>query len=308
MLKKKHHNGNIFEEWIPVIILIVALAFVVVYGSIRDKVKNEKLQAMARKYNLNEQKRSQEEEQLKQKILQQIPGIVCWGDSLTAGAGGDGTSYPSVLQGLIKQNIYEIPVINMGVGGEDTNTILGRSGVAPFVANAFTIPSDLSEVNILLKSSNGRGVFPLRQNGTNNSDGGVNPVTIDGIEGTISIEQASSASKEFKYYFKRSSEDKTTSVPDGTPVITKATNLYNDYINIIFMGQNGGWTNPDDLISQQKLLISKLGKNKDKYLILGLTSYALIGNIVYKRMVELGYFDIIKDYAKELNKLNNDSQ
>ena len=70
-------------------------------------------------------------------IDEYLPGIVCWGDSLTAGVGGNGVTYPDVLSNLIKTNITgqygggklrDVEVINCGVGGESSVTIAGRSG------------------------------------------------------------------------------------------------------------------------------------------------------------------------------------
>lgn len=84
-------------------------------------------------------------------IADKLPGIVCWGDSLTSGPGGNAMTYPISLQNSINNAIcsaydpvsslsdeakslvnpddykISIPVINMGVGGETTNTILGRN-------------------------------------------------------------------------------------------------------------------------------------------------------------------------------------
>ncbi|WP_290092344.1 hypothetical protein [uncultured Dubosiella sp.] len=36
-----------------------------------------------------------------------IPGIICWGDSLTAGAGGDGVTYPNVISSELSSKIGE---------------------------------------------------------------------------------------------------------------------------------------------------------------------------------------------------------
>ena len=47
--------------------------------------------------------------------------IVTWGDSLTAGYGGEGTSYPSALQQLTG-----IKVINQGVSGDKSTQIAAR--------------------------------------------------------------------------------------------------------------------------------------------------------------------------------------
>ena len=100
-----------------------------------------------------------------QTVAQYLPGIVCWGDSLTAGSSGN-VSYPGTLQKYIDtylcdiynfastienaqdysrldwdQYTVSIPVVNMGAGKEDSATILGRSGVAPYVAGTdFEIP------------------------------------------------------------------------------------------------------------------------------------------------------------------------
>ena len=88
-------------------------------------------------------------------VAQYLPGIVCWGDSLTAGSSGN-VSYPLTLQKYIDTylcDIYDlrfsvsnpevysrvnwedyrisIPVVNMGAGQEDCPTIRGRAGVVP---------------------------------------------------------------------------------------------------------------------------------------------------------------------------------
>ena len=48
--------------------------------------------------------------------------INCWGDSMTAGQGGSGVSYPRVLKELTG-----FPVNNFGVSGENTYEIVDRS-------------------------------------------------------------------------------------------------------------------------------------------------------------------------------------
>ena len=66
--------------------------------------------------------------------------IVCWGDSLTAPHTGNGikgkvkrivkgaTAYPVYLEEMLDDD-YEI--INCGVGGENTLTIMARQGAYP---------------------------------------------------------------------------------------------------------------------------------------------------------------------------------
>lgn len=100
-------------------------------------------------------------------MAQYLPGIVCWGDSLTAGTGGEGITYPQTIEELIDENILSknhcdmgtIPVVNMGVGGEDTCTILGRNGAVPFtVKKDFVIPAGTEPAEIEIE-----GGSPLRQ-------------------------------------------------------------------------------------------------------------------------------------------------
>lgn len=47
--------------------------------------------------------------------------IACWGDSLTDGAGGAGTNYPSVLASALSRSVYE-----GGVGGETSTQVKDR--------------------------------------------------------------------------------------------------------------------------------------------------------------------------------------
>ena len=55
--------------------------------------------------------------------------IVCWGDSITMGLGmGANQNYPDVLNGLIQD---DIKVLNAGVGGENSASILSRANLLP---------------------------------------------------------------------------------------------------------------------------------------------------------------------------------
>ncbi|MCO7175565.1 SGNH/GDSL hydrolase family protein [Sporolactobacillus kofuensis] len=227
-------------------------------------------------YQAEVDKKTGEINSIKKSIYNDIPGIVVWGDSLTQGAGGNGTTYPDVLHQLITKNIFDIPVINMGVGGENTQTIMARAGSQNFVTDSFTIPDDTSKVKINIKSSNGNQVAPLRQ-----GDGGINPVTIDGVKGTISIEQDSVSSKNFAYNFQRLGTGISKEARDGTVVKIDSQSKFENYVPVVFMGQNGGYASPDDLIKQIHSILN-LSKSNKKYLVLGLTS----GNAVNRSELE----------------------
>lgn len=196
-----------------------------------------------------------------------IPEIVCIGDSLTAGTGGEGISYPDYLEELLWDKSLYIPVRNYGVGGENTVTIAARMGAIPFRMEDFTIPSDTTPVEVHFISEENKLVQPLRQ-----GDAGINPCVIAGVEGRLTIDQTDYKDTSYTYYFTRSEAGNKTVVEKGTPVETYASSARKDGIFIIFMGENHGYNDIDDLISQQQSILALQDKNRDKYLILGLTS------------------------------------
>lgn len=158
----------------------------------------------------------------------------------------------------------------MGVGGEDTNTILGRSGAVPFVtAEDMIIPVDGSPVEIKMISKNGKQVYPLRQ-----GNAGMEYVSINGIEGMIEIEQENYTSAEYNYWFTSNQENMMTEVkiPAQTEIVTAGSEQYRDYFPIIFMGENGGFDSVDELIAQQKAIIGqyKEASDNNRFLAIGL--------------------------------------
>ena len=191
-----------------------------------------------------------------------IPGIVCIGDSLTHGTGEEGTDYPSVLKNQLESHEIYIPVVNMGVGGENTVTIGGRMGGIPFKLNEFTIPSGIEETPISFIDSKDKEVTPLIAG----FDRGMNPCKVMGVEGNITIDE------DRNYYFTRKKEGRETPVPKETEVETFAGKEYRDYIFVLFMGENGGYRDTEELIRQQQMIIDKQRKNKDKFIIIGLTT------------------------------------
>lgn len=220
-----------------------------------------------------------------------LPGIVCWGDSLTAGAGGHilpsgetlkkGIKYPDILRNEIEIGLFGIDVkidvpevINMGVGGENTDTILGRNGAVPFILSSeLRIPafvksndSDASPVEVHLSSQNGDPVAPLRQ-----GNKGMESVSINGIEGIITIEQESYAAADYKYYFTRITHGDAVTIPQGTVIQTQGSVLYTGYIPIIFIGENGGYKDGAELIAQQQAIIKhqEEGVGRERYIIVG---------------------------------------
>ena len=232
-----------------------------------------------------------------------LPGIVCWGDVLTEGSAG-GVSYPDTLQELIDAAIVdrydlkntlqekekeglgrvedwtvytvEIPVVNMGSGHESSATVVGRNGAIPYVVDEeFTIPATQDPVPITFRSSSAdptdyrsqyNSVTPLTR-----GNAGVNPVTINGITGTLSLDLEAYSRKHYDYTFTRETPGVETVIPEGTIIETAASDMYRDYIPVIYIGTyDHQYSTVDELIAYQKSIIDHQIRNKDRYIILGL--------------------------------------
>lgn len=226
-------------------------------------------------------------------LAQYLPGIVCWGDSLTAGSSGN-VSYPLTLQKYINAylcDIYDlrysvdnpesyarvdwedykisIPVVNLGAGQEDSTTILGRSGVVPYVvASDLVIPAGTESVPVSIMSENGKTVAPLTA-----GNAGVNPVTINGVEGTLTRTANAQGWSQYSYQFTRLEEGAETPVAKGTEIVTACTEEYRDYVHIVWLGTYGEFTNPETLVAETEALLSRQTENSDRYLVIGPCTY-----------------------------------
>lgn len=223
--------------------------------------------------------------------------IVCWGDSLTAGTGGnysvnapdtmltDKVTYPKVLQSLCYANTNEITaeVYNMGMGGENTATIAGRQGGLPYkIAEDFTIPETKEKVVITFEEED----FEAEDYDDNYKDGdfcdivpyrvsapGLNTCFINGVEGTITAYPNDVRKTDHTYYFTRKSEGEAVEVKSGTEVITQGMIQHKDAdILIIWTGTNDGniTSNIDEIIETQKKMIDYAKNVNNRYIIIGL--------------------------------------
>ena len=230
----------------------------------------------------------QEYEKDMETVAQYLPGIVCWGDSLTAGSSGN-VSYPQTLQKLINGylcDIYDlrysisnpdgytrvnwedysfcVPVVNMGAGQDDLATTLGRVGVLPYVVKKdFVIPAGTESVSIFLEAQDARTVAPLTA-----GNAGVNPVIIAGVEGTLTRVSAQLRGQS-NYEFTRLEPGEETTVTKGTEILTACRNEYKDYIHIVWLGTYGDYRSPEKLVSDVKALLARQAKNPDRYLVIG---------------------------------------
>lgn len=185
--------------------------------------------------------------------------VMGWGDSLTAGAGGNGVSYPSVLQSLLGK---EYQVINAGVGGEKTYTIAARQGGNPMtISEDVIVPNDGEYANIVLIDHFGNELKPLLQGG----DKTINPCLINGHE--CNIRWTGDMLGNDGVYQITTTDTCSFVMKKNTPILTNYMRKYhNPYAIIIWIGQNGGFIDGEDLCDQIQRMIDYSGT--DKYIII----------------------------------------
>ena len=175
-----------------------------------------------------------------------------WGDSLTAGAGGSGTTYTNVCASELGITSFK----NCGVGGENANTIACRQGGNSLILK----PGNVSEYSLSeLTDIYGTQCNPLRQGSGSNS---VNPIYINGVKCTLSISQTSTTDPNAKYTI-TGYKDKLLA---ETPVKFAGCDIKSK-ITVIFVGQNG-----PGLAERLSIIDSMISKINDKYIVMGLSS------------------------------------
>lgn len=303
MWENEQKNELIRNIVIGVILIVVVLGLGFGYLAVSKQIEEEdallqEVQSSQRQELSNARQENKDQiNQIYQQHLdvlaQYLPGIVCWGDSLTTGSSGN-VSYPHTLQKYLDVyicDIYDlrysldtieglstmdwddykisIPVVNMGAGRENTATILGRSGVVPYVVSSdFVIPAGIESVPVAIESEDGKDVTPLIA-----GDGGVNPVTIAGVQGTLTRNVSTQQSNQYVYQFTRLEEGQEVSVEKGTKIVTAATDAYQDYIHIVWLGTYESSGNPDKLVSDTKALLQRQNINTERYLVIGPCAY-----------------------------------
>ena len=205
---------------------------------------------------------------VKKEILDEVknitaPYITCWGDSLTAGGGWTGTL----------ETLSGIPVYNGGTGGEDSRCIMARQGGDIMTINNITIPATTDTITIASRKTDGGiptqfgyKVSPLLQGGAH-----VNPCYIGTVKGTLGWTGSSYADTNGTWTFTRSEAGEEVVINRPTAIRTDFDiNRNNPKVMIIFIGQNGGYDNNDDLIRQHRLMIEH--SDCEDFIVLGLSS------------------------------------
>ena len=179
--------------------------------------------------------------------------LLFWGDSLTAGAGGNGTSYPGVCASELGITSYK----NCGVGGETANTISARQG-----GNSITIPAgSINGTYQTLTDIFGSNIEPLLQG---NGAGSGNKLFILGEERGLSYAEGTGYT--------------ISGFTGGSQIVpVQARFAGSDFtgnIVVIFVGQNGaeftGLTGVDARMAIIDSMISHIGHNR--YVVFGLST------------------------------------
>ena len=143
------------------ILLTIAMVMVfisaIVVATTKDKNQERisDINDYSRAYINNRQARVNKEKENRDKLVEKLKGVVCWGGSNTAGEGS--ASYIDFLYEDLKNLGYDLPVENKGIKNESSVDILGRQGSIPIVVSeSAEIENSNNAINpIKVKSSNG---------------------------------------------------------------------------------------------------------------------------------------------------------
>lgn len=195
--------------------------------------------------------------------------VYCWGDSLTEGVGGDVATQESIQRFIVSAYPDVVartyPCVNLGCRGETIQTIMARQGSDPMVVGGFTIPASASENAVVgylrgnyhadnrlgIATVSGDVAQPLKE-----SEAGVNPCVIAGVEGVLYRDYTADSDGRYAYRFHRLKDGEATAVPSNTQIETYAMRNYRNGIAVIWMGANGAVNSHTAYIQKLKDMIT----------------------------------------------------
>lgn len=172
--------------------------------------------------------------------------LLSWGDSLTAGAGGEGTTYPSVCASELN-----ISFLNCGVGGETGNTIAARQGGNSVIIPAGNVNGDYTELIDIY----GTPIAPLLQG---SGGGSSSKIFINGVECSLAYSNS-------KYTISGYTKGAST-----VPLLGRfAGSDFHGKIVTIWCGANGSRIGSDTSVNARITIIDSMIKNigHDHYII-----------------------------------------
>ncbi|WP_237353530.1 phage tail fiber protein [Xanthobacter sp. YC-JY1] len=200
-----------------------------------------------------------------------LSAITCWGDSMTAGAGGSGTTYPGVLAGLLSST----SISNQGIGGQTSTQIAARQGGVPIkvTVSGDTIPATggvavtAKSVNILYNSGNYSGTSTGK---------------LAGVAGTMSTDTSGN------WTFTRAASGSAVACPPDTVFFPDTATQHEQNIVIIWSGRNNNSFTAavrDDVIA----MVDRLTPKNTRVLVLSVCNGAgeTSGTTAYRNIAKV---------------------
>lgn len=190
------------------------------------------------------------------------PDITCWGDSMTAGAGGNGTNYPAVLAALTGRTVY-----NRGVGGESSVTIAQRAGayaLEVLPVNGVIPPSGIVEVTIQGTPGHS-GARPLKQGSASYPTGRLQLLDGTTLPGTLSRTTHADGVTDV-YWFTRTTAGSEIVLNRPVPFLSADIDARRGDITLIWIGQNG--PSNERAIQDAHSIIRNLTPAQKRYIVI----------------------------------------
>jgi lysophospholipase L1-like esterase len=208
--------------------------------------------------------------------------INCFGDSVTEGMTMDGhhtadygkKPFPAQLYTMLRDEGYDVQVVNSGHGGEDVSAIAARTGgIACYVSEELAVPADTWVSLGKRRRTDGRNydtalrLYDADEAGEDycvyftQMSRDTNPVHIDGVPYQMKTED------ETNFIRRMDTDGGTISIPRGAEVFT--ANNRNADVNIFYAGINDG----KSLTLQRfiKAMKASAAVNGGRYILLGAT-------------------------------------
>lgn len=212
-------------------------------------------------------------------LLPAASAIECFGDSLTAGAGGGGTTYPAVLAAALGRTVN-----NRGIGGQNSAAIATRQGGLKMLVSVTgnTIPAS-GAVTLTARSQT-----PITNQGASSFAG-----TLAGVAGTLAASTADGGAT-YTYTFTRTTAGSEIACPANSEFVFDIAEAAKDKTQIIWISRNDAkGTRAYDVASRDNgLAMAKhLTPLSKRYLVLsilnGLNEGTTTGSSAYNNIASM---------------------
>lgn len=196
--------------------------------------------------------------------------VACWGDSLTDGVGGGGTSYVSVLRARIAEVRAGVTVYGRGnPGRSSTDITLLQGGIAPLITLAGnSIPGAVQDVAVSAVSPSTSWRYATT--GQYAYDG-----TLAGVAGQL-IHDLTATTPNGSWVFRRTTAGAAVAVPPETPFSCSFADNLIEALCIFWLGRNNfaplnRWS---DVLRDTRAAVMRLTPIDPQYLVLSVLTTA----------------------------------